>query len=157
MQFFTATQTHYPEIAKLVSSPEELYLVFPNGKYPWDESQLMLLAKSRSDFTIAVVDDEIIAFANLYNVNFSGSAFIGNVIVSDKHKGKGVGKALTNHMMSLCQIKYKAVAHLSVFTFNTKAARMYEHLGFKGYATEERQNLTGEPVTLMHMRYERKA
>ncbi len=51
MQFIPATKDRYSDIANLVSSPEELYLVYPDGSYPWDTAQLDVLAETRPDFT----------------------------------------------------------------------------------------------------------
>ena len=156
VQIIEATVEHYEEIGNLVGSPEELYLVYPSGSYPWDVAQLKKLAELRPNFTVSIVQNEIAAFANLYNVLPGESAFIGNVIVSEKHKGKGIGKALTMHMVKICQEQYKAVPHLSVFGFNARAILMYSSLGFVPYEVEARKNLNGEIVALIHMRYEQK-
>ncbi len=151
MHFISATEAHYKGILNLVPSREELYLVYPSGTFPLDNSQLQQLAKTRSDLTVAIDGEHVVAFANLYQVNQSCSAFIGNVVVANSHRGQGIGKALTLHMAEVCQVKYEATPHLSVFNFNTKALLMYTGLGFKPYAIEQRENLTKEPVALVHM------
>lgn len=156
MQFVNATKTDYSDIAKLVSSPEELYLVYPSGSYPWDTQQLQELAKVRLNFTIVLIENRIVAFANLYYVKQGESAFIGNVIVHKEYQGQGIGKALIQQMIKICQTQHKAIPHLSVFNFNTKALLMYTQLGFEPYAIEPRKNLIGESVALIHMRYTKK-
>jgi len=156
VQLLQAKESHYSKIAGLVSSPEELYLIYPSAKYPWDVHQLRKLAEKRPNFTVGIERGELMAFAALYNVKPNASAFIGNLIVADHFKGKGFGKALTEHMISICHLQYNAKAHLSVFSFNTKAVLMYASLGFQPYAIEERKNLKGEPVALIHMRHEEK-
>ena len=153
MQITEATEEQYEEIGNLIGSPEELYLVYPSGNYPWDVVQLKKLNEVRPNFTVCVVQGEIAAFANLYNVVPGESAFIGNVIVTEKHKGKGIGRALTMHMVNICQEQYKAVPHLSVFGFNNRALLMYAGLGFVPYGVEPRKNLKGETVALIHMRH----
>lgn len=153
MRFIEASKEDFLEIANLVSSPEDLYLIYPSGHYPWTVEQLTTLYGQRNNFTIAVVDGAVAAFANLYQVKRGESAFIGNVIVGDKHKGQGLGKALTMHMVGICRDNYQAVAHLSVFGFNARALLMYAGLGFKPYDVEPRQNPRGETVALIHMRY----
>ncbi len=153
MQIIEANQDHFPDIANLVSSAEELFLVYPSGCYPWTVDQLERLLAVRSDFTVAVVDGQIAAFANLYDIRPQDSAFIGNVIVADACKGKGIGKALLGHMLGLCQQKYRAEVHLSVFGFNARALLLYTQLGFKPYAVEPRRNLQGDTVALIHMRH----
>lgn len=153
MEIVEATEEQYQDIAKLVSSPEELYLIYPSGNYPWDVSQLTKLAEVRPNFTVCIVQEEIAAFANLYNVIPGESAFIGNVIVSEKYKGQGIGKRLTQHMMKICREQYQSVPHLSVFGFNARALLMYASLGFKPYDVEPRKNLKGDIVALIHMRH----
>ena len=154
MQITEAIEAQYKEIGSLISSPEELYLIYPSGRFPWDVAQLKQLAEIRSDFTVCIVQGEIAAFANLYDAAPGVSAFIGNVIVSEKHKGKGIGKALTLHMIDLCREKYRAVPHLAVFGFNARALLMYAGLGFVPYKAEPRKNLNGETVALIQMKYE---
>ncbi len=153
MHFVEAGKEHFPEIAHLVSSPEELYLVCPGGHYPWTVEQLSVLHAQRHNFTRAMVGDAVAAFANLYQVKPGESAFIGNVIVAEEYRGRGLGKALTKHMVDLCRDRYQAVAHLSVFGFNARAMLMYTSLGFRPYDVEPRQNLKGETVALVHMRF----
>lgn len=151
MQFINAGREHYEAITRLISSAEELYLVHPGGQYPWTVAQLEILAESRANFTVALIDDEVVAFANLYNVEPDESAFIGNVIVAAAYRGQGIGKLLTQHMADLCVTVYSAVPHLSVFGSNTRAMLMYANLGFDPYAVEARTDLEGKPVALVHM------
>lgn len=35
VEFIPATEQHYAAVGNLVTSPEELYLVYPSGHYPW--------------------------------------------------------------------------------------------------------------------------
>ena len=138
----------------MVTSPDELYLVYPGGTFPWDEQQIKTLAEQRSNLTVGLLANEVAAFAKLYKVLLGQSAFIGNVIVSDRHKGQGIGKAITNHMINVCRNQYQAVAHLSVFNYNTRALLLYASLGFKPYAVEARKNLQDNTVAVIHMHYE---
>ncbi|MEJ2445652.1 MAG: GNAT family N-acetyltransferase [Exilibacterium sp.] len=156
MHIIEATEEQYGDIARLIESPEELFLVHPKGSYPWDVAQLKKLAEDRPNFTVCIVQGEIAAFANLYNVVPGKSAFIGNVIVAEKHKGQGIGKTLTMHMVKICHQQYKAAPHLAVFGFNSRALLMYAGLGFQPYAVEPRKNLKGEVVALIQMRFVQK-
>lgn len=152
MEFINAGREHFAAITQLVSSPDELYLVYPNGQYPWTVEQLEKLAAIRSDFTVCRVDGVVAAFANLYNVVPKESAFIGNVIVAEAYRGREIGKRLMQYMTDLCITQYSAVPHLSVFSFNVRALLLYSRLGFEPYAIEARKNLQGELVALIHMR-----
>ncbi|MCP5205755.1 MAG: GNAT family N-acetyltransferase [Hahellaceae bacterium] len=151
MKFLEAGRNQFLEIATLPASAEELYLVYPSGHYPWSVEQLDKLYETRREFTVAVINGSVAAFANLYNVIPGKSAFIGNVIVADAYKGKGVGRALTGHMIRICTEKYGAAAHISVFGFNARAILMYASMGFTPYAVEARKNIAGESVALFHL------
>ncbi|WP_413113500.1 GNAT family N-acetyltransferase [Thaumasiovibrio sp. DFM-14] len=152
MEFTSASATHFEAIAKLVSSPEELYSVCPSGSYPWDYEQICKISKVRSNLTVCLVDKQVVAFGNLYNIKPSESAFIGNVVVSDAYKGKGVGRALIEHLSLQCSEVYQAVPHLSVFNYNTRALLLYTKLGFEPYSAEPRISHDGEMVVLLHMK-----
>ena len=51
MPLILATEQHYSAIGQLVTSPEELYLVYPSGCYPWDVQQLKDIAAKHLSFT----------------------------------------------------------------------------------------------------------
>ena len=91
-----------------------------------------------------------------YYVKPEKSAFTGNIIVSQSSRGFGFGRALTQHMVEVCNNIYKAEPYLSVFNHNTPALSMYQKLGFRPYAMEQRLNSDGDRVALLHMKYEQK-
>ncbi|MES9943937.1 MAG: hypothetical protein ABW080_03145 [Candidatus Thiodiazotropha sp.] len=41
-------ESHYDAIVALFTSPEEFYLIYPSGSWPFDRSQLQRLATQRS-------------------------------------------------------------------------------------------------------------
>lgn len=154
MEFIPATRLHFSEIINLVSSPEELYLIAPAANYPWDIEQLEEIFRSRHNLTVAIVDDTVAAFADLYDVIPGDTAFIGNVIVSDQFKGKGIGKALIHYMNKICVFEHNAVPHISVFSLNSKALLLFKKIGFIPYEIEARKKLNDETVALIKMCYE---
>ncbi|MBX2864023.1 MAG: GNAT family N-acetyltransferase [Leptolyngbyaceae cyanobacterium MAG.088] len=153
MKLIPATEHHYPAIGRLVTSPEELYLVCPSGKYPWDVEQLQVIAAQRHALTVGIVDNVVVAFTNLYDLVPQTSAFIGNVIVAQSYRGQGLGKVLIKHMMAVCRDKYQVVPHISVFNDNTRALLLYARLGFSPYAVEPRLDLNNKTVALIHLNY----
>ena len=155
MEFHSANRGHLDQIISMVTSPEELYLFHPKGTYPLDHAQLDALFEKRSNLTVVIEEGEVVGFADLYNICPQESAFIGNVVVSTHHRGKGIGKGLTQYMCEVCINQYGATPHLSVFNVNTRALLLYSTLGFKPYSVEQRVNLQEEPVALIHMKYER--
>ena len=156
MQIRAATASDFESIVRLVSTREELFYVYPNGKHPFSINQLEALAESRTDFTVVVENDEVIGFANLYNVNPPKSAFIGNVVVSRNFRGHGIGRRLVSHMIQQTFDKYLVEqVQISVFNDNTPALLLYIGLHFQPYAIEERSHPSGSRVGLLHMRLER--
>lgn len=153
MKFIPATEQHYSAIGNLVTSPEELYLVCPSGKFPWDIEQLKVIAAKRHGLTVGIIDNQIVAFANFYDWVPQQSAFIGNVIIDRAYRGRGLGKALIRHMIQTCCDTYQAVPHISVFNDNTRALLLYTGLGFSPYAVEPKLDLNNNKVALIHMKY----
>ena len=96
--------------------------------------------------------NQVIGFANIYDIKENDSAFVGNVIIDNAHRGEGYGLALIRHMIELIKTKYKAVPHLAVFGDNTKAIMLYKNLGFFPYDVEERIDHAGKQVALFYMR-----
>lgn len=153
MELIPAIEQHYPAIGNLVTSPEELFLVYPSGYFPWDVEQLKAIAAVRHELTVGIVNGRVVAFSNFYDLVPHKSAYIGNVIVAPDYRGQGLGKTLIKHMMHACQEKYQAIPHISVFNGNTRALLLYAELGFTPYAVESKLNLTGNRVALIHMKY----
>lgn len=151
IQFIPATENYYDAIGSLITSPEELYLVCPSGRYPWDAEQLKTIAAQRHALTVGVLNNTVVAFANLYDLVPQRSAFIGNVIVAKGCRGQGLGKALIQYMMKTCQTDYQVLPHISVFNNNTRALLLYTALGFVPYAVEPKFDLNKTSVALIHM------
>lgn len=153
MELIPAIEQHYPAIGTLVTSPEELFLVYPSGHFPWDVEQLKTIAAMRHELTVGIVNDRVVAFSNFYDLVPQKSAYIGNVIVARDYRGQGLGRSLIKHMVHTCQEKYQAIPHISVFNGNTRALLLYAELDFTPYAVESKLNLTGNRVALIHMKY----
>jgi ribosomal protein S18 acetylase RimI-like enzyme len=146
-----ADSTHHEGIVELFTSPEELFLIYPAGSWPFDLAQLERLSQERSDFTVVLDNRQVIGYANLYT-NISGDKFfIGNVVISDAYRGQGIGRRLVCHMCDLIFDHYASTVHISVFTFNTAALLLYASLGFKPYDLEKRTMPNGDSAALLHM------
>lgn len=59
-----------------------------------------------------------------------GSVGIYNIIIEDKHRGKGYGEDVMNGILSAAYKKGVDTAYLSVVVGNTPAEKLYEKLGF---------------------------
>lgn len=149
-----ARDTDFPAIAGLITSPDELFRVFPAGNWPLSAPQIHRLAEQRLNLTVGYMDNNIVAFANLYGLVPGKSAFIGNVIVQEAKRGNGIGRALLEHMLDLVFLKHALPeARISVFSDNVPALRLYKVLGFNEYDRESRKDQYNRKVTLLHLKY----
>lgn len=156
--FRPAAEADYPGICRLVADPDELFFVYPRGRFPLTAEQLQELARTRQELTVAVDGLDVVGFANLYDYETGHKAFIGNVVVHRAWRGRGLGRRLVTHMLDLALGKHDlAATHISVFGHNTPAMLLYTHLGFAPYALEERRDPSGRRVALVHMRLDRQA
>ncbi|MEW8001088.1 MAG: GNAT family N-acetyltransferase, partial [Candidatus Thiodiazotropha endolucinida] len=89
-----ADNNHFEGIVELITTPEELFLIYPSGSWPFDKAQLERLSKERSDFTVVLDNGRVIGFANLYTSIASDRYFIGNLVISDAYRGQGIGRRL---------------------------------------------------------------
>ena len=155
-KFRAATEKDFDGISKVIKSKEELFLVYPNGKYPFTVSQVKELSEVRKELTVAVEDNEIIGFANLYDFKPRELVFIGNVIIEKSHRGKGLGKEVVSYMLDKAYEKYDLPeVRISVFSENTPALLLYSSIGFVPYEIEERLNPQGNRTALIHMKKQR--
>ena len=148
-----ATKEDFEGICKLIKSKEELFLVYPNGKFPLTINQLEKLYKERKELSVIVENNEIIGFANLYNYVPEKYAFVGNVIIECIYRGRGLGKEIISYLTNIAQNKYNLPElRISVFSENTPAMLLYAGIGFVPYEIEERENSNGKRVALVHMK-----
>lgn len=153
MLFREANQADSAAICRLIPTQEELFRVYPRGVYPFNVDQVRQLFEIRKALTVAIENDKIIGFANLYDLSEKQRAFIGNVVIDQAFRGQGIGRRLVEYMRDLAFSRYKLnEVHISVFSDNTPALLLYSSLGFKPYAIEERLNYAGKKVALLHLK-----
>lgn len=153
--FREATDSDFGKICNLIKSKQELFLVFPKGNYPLTVEQVQELAQQRKELTVMECNNTIVGFANFYNFKQAHSAFIGNVIIDKKYRGKGLGKKLILHMLKIAEEKFKlAEIRISVFNENTTALLLYLNFGFVPYAIEEKKDPQSNRVVLIHLKKE---
>ena len=155
-QITAATSVYFNEILSLFSSQEELFLIYPSAVWPFDLSQLIDLSDKRFELTVMLESEIVIGFANLYRSLSEDKVFIGNVVVSKAHRGKGAGRQLVRHMCGRVFEKYASEAHLTVFNQNTPALILYSTLGFRPYDLELRQMPNSELTLAIHMKLGRR-
>ncbi len=145
-----------PAIATLPGSARELFFVQPGGKYPWDVKQVGVLRVQRSDLTVLQEGDTVVGFADIYGFTPRDHAFIGNLVIASTHRGKGLGRRLIAHMLTLIFERYRLPeARISVFEANEQALSLYRRLGFEEYGEEQRKDADGGEWRLLHLRKRR--
>ncbi len=93
---------------------------------PWSESSLIEeLYNDNAIFVVACEDKEILGYCGMHLI--FGEGYITNIAVFNKHRRKGVAKALLNHLMPFCDISLS----LEVRENNLSAVCLYQNLGFK--------------------------
>lgn len=152
-QFRPVTEDDFAAICDLITNEEELFLVYPAGKFPLTVEQLAELARRRKALTVATEGDVVVGFANFYDLDPGKSVFIGNVVVAHAHRGRGLGRLLMTEMINRAFGAYNLPeVRLSVFGGNHAAMLLYASLGFVPYQLDQRLDAEGRRRALIHMR-----
>ncbi len=152
-QFREATAKDFTGICQLIKSKEELFLIYPSGTFPLTTAQVKKIANLRKALTVIEDKNKIIGFANFYNYEKGKSAFIGNVVIDESYRGKGLGKKLMSKMLEIADKKYKLPEiNISVFNTNTPALLLYNNFDFIPYACDIKKDLSGNKIVLLHMK-----
>lgn len=155
LSFRSAQTSDLEKVCQLPQSEEELFFMFPKADYPLSVKQLQTVVENRSDSTVILLDNEIVGFANFYEVKENNYCSIGNVIVSSYFRNKGIGMYLVETMESIVLEKYNVrEIHISCFNTNTKGILLYSKLGYIPYEVEERLDKEGRKVALIKMKRE---
>ncbi len=148
-----ATPKDFEPIARLIKSKQELFFIYPSGKFPLTPEQVKELYEARKDFTVVTDKNRVIGFANLYDYLENKFVFIGNVVIDETYRGQGKGKKLIAHMVELAKEKYNLPeVRISVFADNTDALLLYIDLGFELYAREAKKNHQDDDALLLHLK-----
>lgn len=148
-----AHKNDFEAVCGLVPTKEDLFLVYPKGDFPLTSEQLHFLSQSRKDLMVGIENNQVIGFANLYDLEPGQWAFIGNVVIDQKYRGRGFGRQIVEYMINLIFEKYNLPeARISVFSYNKPALSLYFNFGFCQYQKEIRQDPRDKNTTLIHMR-----
>ena len=85
--------------------------------------------QNKSLYISLIQEDGCVACAS--SVLENGYAIIGNVVVDEKHRGKGYGRMLCETLLSCLKKEGVHTAYLQVVQTNTPAVKLYAGLGFK--------------------------
>lgn len=140
-------------ICKLPQNEQELFFMCPKADYPLNIEQLESILKDRFDSTVVLLGNEIVGFANFYEVKEGQYCAIGNVIVNSNFRNCGIGTFLITIMEDIARTKYNvSEIHLSCFNENTSGFLLYDKLGYVPYAIEKYVNKNNEIFPLIELR-----
>lgn len=130
----------------------ELFYMFPKAQYPLTEVQLSNAIAQRFDSTVFEIGNNAVGFANFYRAEMGGVCCIGNVIVAQQARGKGVATFVVETMTALAFDRYGATeVQISCFNENTAGLLLYPKLGFVPFSIEERIASDNRRSALIHM------
>lgn len=146
--------TDLETICSFPQNEDELYFMFPKATFPLTPEQLLDAVNHRFDSTIILsARDEIVGFANFYEVSKEEYCSIGNVIINPKHRRLGAASYLIKTMEEKAVKKYHAKEiHISCFNNNVSALLLYYKLGYKPFEIEKRLDKKSIPVALIKMK-----
>lgn len=147
------------DIAAVCAMPqnaEELFYMFPKAHFPLTPPQLRDAIEQRSDSTVIEFKGEVVGFANFSRWEFRKRCSLGNVIIAPGARSKGVGRYMIGCMREIAFNKHEASElTASCFNHNVPGLLFYPRMGFKPFAIEERLDIRGARVALIHFRLPR--
>jgi len=144
-------KSDYETICSFPRNAEELYYMFPSATFPLTPEQIEESVKNRMMPTAFFYNNELAAFANLYGLE-DDHCWLGNVIVSPRHRGKGVARYLIETMSAIA-VKELSVQKLKLVCHNTntRALLLYTKNRFIPYEISVREKPNGEKIAGIHM------
>ncbi len=110
---------------------------------PYTQTFISQIKAGVREVYILTVDGEYIAECDLvydnpeYDTVPGKRLYLSRLIVKKEQRGKGYGKAITQHILTLAKEKGYREIVLGVNRDNTGAVRLYEKLGFTVYEEAE--------------------
>jgi len=98
---------------------------------PWSPQDFLEMVEADyAYYYVAEEDGEIAGCCGIRNI--VGEGEITNVVVAEKFRGRGIGRALMEYMLKEAPLHGMGDLTLEVRVSNTPAICLYESLGFKG-------------------------
>lgn len=121
----------------------------PNFRYPFTSRSFRedMGVGTLDSFVYRSVDGELLAFGQVYEM--LGRGHLARLVVSPRHRGRGVGSDLVNDLCAKASEFFKCSGHsLYVMRKNATAVRCYERAGFVE-SPYPRQDGMGEEIMFM--------
>lgn len=127
-------------ICSFFQNKEELAYTFPSATYPLTEAELKKLLKNRKEYTAIISsDNEILAFASIYDIQDNYQCYLGNLITNPQYRRMGIGKKIVDEITDIAVSKYKVeFLRLNCWKDNKKGVQFYKKIGFTHTKTIEK-------------------
>ncbi len=97
---------------------------------PWSEKALLEETENPTAcFLTAVENGEVLGYAGMHTV--LSESYVDNIAVFPEHRGRGVGRALTQALIDRAKAENGAFITLEVRASNVPAIALYAALGFQ--------------------------
>jgi RimJ/RimL family protein N-acetyltransferase len=141
-----------PIICSFPQNADELFAMFPAGKYPLTPDQLEEAIKKRWVPTVVLQNGVVVGYANVFGLEEGRWCQLGNFIVAPDLRGSGAAAFLIEAIAMRCKNELRVpVLRLGCHNTNTRAMRFYHKLGFTPYGLHPMKNHLGDPIVTVFM------
>lgn len=111
--------------------------------HPWSQNAIEAeLSNSNAHFFVAVKETDVCGYIGCHII--LDECYIANVAVSEKFRRQGIGRLLTDKILTYAKDKNCAFVSLEVRKSNISAISLYEKQGFEFVG--ERKNFYSDPT-----------
>ncbi|WP_281630039.1 ribosomal protein S18-alanine N-acetyltransferase [Vibrio sp. St2] len=96
--------------------------------HPWSETMIRDVTSRGACHHVLMDDDKVVGY--FYAQNIVGEVTLLNIAVDPAQQGRGYGKQLIESFLIMCEQLKAESAWLEVRESNTRAANLYEAVGF---------------------------
>src|SRR5262245_4074686 len=116
----------------LLSDRDELFLVWPDARFPFDWAQWrdMLLSRIGNRSYFVVFDGEIIGHAALLQTDEPQTLAVSYLYIRAERRGRGFGRELMALLEAEARKLGARALRLRVRSYNPRASHVYESSGF---------------------------
>lgn len=145
-----------PHVAGFPRSPEELFHMFPNGRWPFTAGQVLEAAALRRDPTVVELDGQVVGYANYAVFEPASHCAIGNVVVAPAARRRGIARFLVGTLVDRALGQYGIPeVRIGAHAANPAALLLYAAMGFVPYEVQAVPDWRGATVPLVFLRRRR--
>jgi ribosomal protein S18 acetylase RimI-like enzyme len=122
-----------------IASPQELRDWAARADFPLTDATVFHAWHADADVApyVLLTEDIPVAYGEIWLDESDGSAELGRLVVSPRHRGRGLGRMLVERLASRADDAGYQQVWVRVIPTNAAALRCYESAGFTRVATEE--------------------